>query len=252
MALGQIHLTPKGPKPCTANPSKPGGRACRYTANGHFEKMSEAEEAFASQVGGTIPTATRKIATKIRPSRKVQSNPLIRIPESDYNLEDMTALRDYRNGANWDINRSLRKGSMPPGRAGEAAVRIDNLIQNSSPLTSAVTLQRSLETGKGSTVSIPSVGEVYSDPAFLSCSSNSEYIENTLEKGVDEYADYPSDTILSIEVPRGAKVLALSLEDSDYEIEAEVLLPRNSKLEITGDSGFINGVRRVQARLIAA
>lgn len=252
MALGQIHLTPKGPKPCTANPSKPGGRACRYTANGHFEKMSEAEEAFASQVGGTIPTATRKDSGKRQTPNKMLSDPLIRKPESDYNLEDMTVLRDYRNGANWTINRGLRNGSVPSGRASEAVARLDNIVQNSSSLASAVTLQRSLETGKGSTVSIPSVGEVYSDPAFLSCSSNSEYIESTIEKGVDEYADYPSDTILSIEVPKGAKVLALSLEDSDYANEAEVLLPRNSKLEITGDSGFINGVRRVQARLIAA
>lgn len=241
MAKGQLHLTPKGPKPCHADPSKPGGRACRYSSDGHFENMPAAEEAYAAKLGGAIPETQTKAAKPVS---------LVRLPESSYKEHEIRVMREYRNGANWTINGILRRGSMPQGRAGEATATLDTLIENTAPLSSPITVQRSLETGKGSTIKIPGVGEVYSDPAFLSCSTNSQYIEDTIQKGVDEYSDYPSDTILSIEVPKGGKVFALPNEDLDYELEEEVLLPRGAKMEIVKDSGFVNGVRRIQARLI--
>lgn len=47
MAKGQIHLTPDGPAPCSADPSKPGARGCPYSAGGHFATEQEAEQAYA-------------------------------------------------------------------------------------------------------------------------------------------------------------------------------------------------------------
>ena len=47
MAKGQIHLTPDGPAPCSADPSKPGARGCPYGAGGHFATEQEAEQAYA-------------------------------------------------------------------------------------------------------------------------------------------------------------------------------------------------------------
>jgi len=46
MAKGQIHLTPDGPAPCSADPAKPGARGCPYGAGGHFATESEAEQAY--------------------------------------------------------------------------------------------------------------------------------------------------------------------------------------------------------------
>ena len=46
MAKGQIHLTPDGPAPCSADPSKPGARGCPYGAGGHYATEAEAEGAY--------------------------------------------------------------------------------------------------------------------------------------------------------------------------------------------------------------
>jgi len=46
MAKGQIHLTPDGPAPCSADPSKPGARGCPYGAGGHYATEAEAEAAY--------------------------------------------------------------------------------------------------------------------------------------------------------------------------------------------------------------
>jgi len=48
MAKGQIHLTPDGPAPCSADPSKPGARGCPYSAGGHFATEALAEEAYGA------------------------------------------------------------------------------------------------------------------------------------------------------------------------------------------------------------
>ena len=48
MAKGQIHLTPDGPAPCSADASKPGARGCPYGAGGHFATELEAEQAYSA------------------------------------------------------------------------------------------------------------------------------------------------------------------------------------------------------------
>lgn len=175
---------------------------------------------------------------------------LIALPEAHYSEIEISAIRDYRAGANWTINRKLREGVIPPGKAGEVTKTLDTLIKNSPTITIPTMVQRSLDTEGGASVNIPTVGKIYSDPSFLSTSINEKYIEETLKKGVDEYSDNPSDTILSIELPVGAKAFALPNEDSDYIDEAEVMLPRNATMVIIEDSGFINGVRRVRGRVL--
>ncbi len=47
MAKGQIHLTPAGPAPCGADPSKPNARGCPFSAGGHYATEVEAEQAYA-------------------------------------------------------------------------------------------------------------------------------------------------------------------------------------------------------------
>lgn len=241
MAKGEYHLGKNGPAPCGADPSKPNGRACRYESAGHFPTMEAAEAGYA-KTRSTVPEAVSKAA----------STAVAEIPrplEESYAPAELQAMREYRNGANWTINGNLRDGQRFSARAAEAVATIDGLIERSEPLKSPALVLRSLDTGAGSEYGIPNSG-VYSDPAFLSCSTSSDYIESTLEHGVDDYSDNPSDTILAIELPAGSRVLAFSLEDQDYAEEAEVLLPRGSELEILEDSGFVQGVRRLRARLI--
>lgn len=242
MAKAKVHLTPNGPNMCRANPDKPGGRACRYESGGHFNTVREADEAFAAKLGGSIPEISRK------PPRLTFYRP----PNSSYSRENIEAIREYRDGANWGINESLRGGVEPSGKDNDTLRKISSIIETSEPLSESAIVQRSLYTANGKAVKIPSVGEIYSDQALLSCSSNAEYIEKTLDGGIDDFSIDSSDTILSIELPKGAKVLALNFEDEDFEVEAEIILPRDSKMEITEDSGFVNGVRRIKARLILA
>lgn len=54
MARGQIHLSPSGPAPCGADAGR-----CPYEADGHFNSASEAESAFAAQMGGALPPAAQ-------------------------------------------------------------------------------------------------------------------------------------------------------------------------------------------------
>lgn len=237
MAKGQYHLGKSGPAICRADPSKLGGRSCRYEAQGHFSSLSEAEIAYAAEFSGSVPGPVSRIESLNRPAM------------GSYTEVQIGAIRDYINGHSWEINGRLRSGSELRGRSKRSAEILDGLIEGSTPLKAPAMVMRSLATEQGRFFGIPGSG-IYSDEAFLSCSTSRDYIEGTLKSGVDDYSDSTSDTVLSIELPAGARVLAISLEDEDYAKEAEVILPRNSKLEILEDSGFGNGVRRLRARMI--
>lgn len=53
----RFHLTPEGPKPCSADPSKPGARGCSYGDSGHYSELSQASAAFEVSMGGALPEA---------------------------------------------------------------------------------------------------------------------------------------------------------------------------------------------------
>ena len=248
MAKGQYHIGKNGPGICNADPSKPGGRACRYESDGHYDDPRDAELIFERKISeSAVPESSSRSSSKpVADAEQV----LIRKPDESYGADVLQFIRDYRGGANWSINGMLREGKPLFGRYIELVDHFDRVFERVEPLSAPIQLQRSLEAspdGKG--YGIPSEG-VYSDPAYLSCSSSKDFIERSLEYGVTEDVSAPSDTILTIDVPKGARVFALALDDEDYAEEAEVILPRDSKLEITGDSGFVDGVRRVSARLI--
>ena len=261
MAKGQYHIGKNGPGLCSADPSKPGGRSCRYEADGHYLDFQVAESVFAAQMEELIaPPAQQR--GRAKPTAEVpvaKLNDTVFLPAEDvldrraddfYGSGSLRAIRQYRDGANWTINGMLRKGDSPTERDSEFLRSFDGIFEQVEPLRAPIQLQRSLEADpEGKSYGIPSSG-IYSDPAYLSCSSSREFIERSLIEGVTEGISVPSDTILSIDVPRGARVFALSLDDEDYTEEAEVILPRESKLEILEDSGFVDGVRRVRARLV--
>lgn len=169
--------------------------------------------------------------------------------EADYTDSQREAIWGYREGLSWSVNRRLRGGGLPSPVELALIRSFDKILALSRPLKEGVVLKRSLATLGGSQYALPSEG-IYSDLAYLSCSESDSYIEDTLRDGVDLYSESPADTVLTIEVPAGARILALSLENPDYAMEAEVVLPRGSKMEILEDSGYVKGVRRVRARLI--
>lgn len=257
--MAKYHITPKGPALCHANPDKPGGRACRYSSEGHFQNEKEAEAAFVAKEGleqssTSLSKKTLKKGRRDKPSkaaaRKLAGEEAFkRTPLESLPARELQHFRDYQNGANWDINRALRRGELPSGEARNAMGSLERLIEKSTPVDRSTRVWRSLDTGKGETIKIPSKGQ-YKDPAFLSCSTSEGYIEDTLKNGVDEYSDYPSDTILSIELPKGSKAFAAELSDPDYAEEQEVVLNRGSTLEVISDTGYVNGVRRVEAKLV--
>lgn len=174
---------------------------------------------------------------------------LFRKKDSERSANESKVIWDYREGLNYVVNSDLRSGNIKRSQTLAMITVLDEVFAATDPLKEAIVLKRSLDTSGGAQYDLPSIG-VYSDPAYLSCSDSDSYIESTIKDGIDLYSQKPSDTILSIEVPAGAKILALSLENEDYALESEVILPRGSKMEILEDSGYINGVRRVRAKLI--
>lgn len=52
---GQLHLTPSGPAPCSAERGK-----CHYEASGHFADAASAESAFAESMGGLFPAPSTR------------------------------------------------------------------------------------------------------------------------------------------------------------------------------------------------
>jgi len=44
------HLTPAGPKPCTADPSNPRSRGCSYGSTDHYDSLTEATGAYEAQL----------------------------------------------------------------------------------------------------------------------------------------------------------------------------------------------------------
>lgn len=61
MAKGQIHLSPSGPAPCSANAG-----TCPYEADGHYSSLEEAEVAFADQMGGELPGPVSKPTDRVK------------------------------------------------------------------------------------------------------------------------------------------------------------------------------------------
>lgn len=53
--MAKQHLTPDGPRDCSADPTKPGGRQCKYGPADHFESLAEAESEFERRSGGPVP-----------------------------------------------------------------------------------------------------------------------------------------------------------------------------------------------------
>lgn len=175
---------------------------------------------------------------------------LYRPPQDFYHPEDLAFIKAYRHSEYWSINRGLRGQAPLYSESKRNISTLDRLIESSPPLPFPVTVLRALKTEQGTAVSIPSKG-IYADPAFASTSTNRNYIEESVE--VDENGlKPPTDTILSIELPAGFKVLAFSEDDPRYGFEEEVLLPRNTPIEILEDSGYQDGVRRIKGRVLAA
>lgn len=61
----KIHISPTGPMPCKADPTKPRSTGCGYPDSPHFDDMASAEAAFAKIQGGAI-VATMSKDTKKR------------------------------------------------------------------------------------------------------------------------------------------------------------------------------------------
>lgn len=59
MAIRKYHLTPEGPAPCSADPSNPRSRGCKYGGQ-HFSTAAEAEQAYSKAMGGELPTSGKK------------------------------------------------------------------------------------------------------------------------------------------------------------------------------------------------
>lgn len=201
-----------------------------------FEK--KLEEKMAASAGSTL-----------RAGAVVDDKNISRPSILTYSKEQQNFLREYRDGGNWTINRGLRGLSALQGRALDCVKALDNIIEKSEPLKKSLRVMRSINSKELGNKQIPSSG-IYKDPAFLSTSTNGNYIEETLKSGVTPGVDQPSDTVLSITLPKGFKALGFSLEDKDYALEEEVLLPRGTKIIILEDSGFVNGVRRIRGQAI--
>lgn len=61
MAQKRFHLTPEGPMPCSVDPSNPRSRGCFYGGE-HYDTPDAAEDAYAEQMGGTVPSAETRAA----------------------------------------------------------------------------------------------------------------------------------------------------------------------------------------------
>lgn len=164
--------------------------------------------------GGGSSAATGE-GTSTGKSEKQTNGPISHDPYTD---EDKHALDEYQNGDYVAINDKLRKGS---GSDAPLVRELDAAISRGS-LQKPTTLYRGLAGGRPFSYK---VGEVVSDPAYMSTSAK-ESVANDFSEGVGE--DY--SVMMKIKAPAGQSAAYFKeYEGFDHQ---EVLLPRGVKMRV--------------------
>ena len=184
----------------------------------------------AEDVAGALDVATNGARSRIAGAAE---EPLEATPE------EAIALSNY-TGAGYDvINPALREGKKLTRDSPQQVEHIDNLLSRTPGLSEPTTLYRIAARGDSVTnhLSGAKVGDVISDPAFMSTSRTEEGAASLLE--VASEGKVP--VFLEIKAYPGAKVLDVNDVASQqgglgaFAGEQEMLLPRGAKMKIVSD-----------------
>lgn len=142
------------------------------------------------------------------------------------------------------VNRALRSSSQLDERYQRHVAALDTVL-DVSRLPEPVTVYRGITShaflgGGGSSL----VGRTWSDPAYVSSTSN--------EVGAEVYAGSPGRGFaMRINLPAGFPAVAILDDEGGEDDEGEVLLPRGMTFRVTADNGIADGVHWVDVTVDA-
>ena len=167
-------------------------------------------------------------------------------PSTKYNNiteQQKSALNNYIY--NNDINSDIRVGMIP-----DDSKYLDELMK---PSDKEITLFRGInandEEDWGMQLLDAEKGDILTDKGYISTSSS---LTNSIK---ENYLSLENPVILRITASKGVKMIDINKtykkafnKENTYESEKEILLHRNSKMEVT-KSEFKNGVKYIYAKI---
>jgi hypothetical protein len=194
----------------------------RWTTGGASAEEAQYEELGSMALGGSerfLTASTRKVDA-LRDEMKVKDIP----------FKQRQALDMYTADSN-GFNKNARAGSGPT--LPEVA-QLDTLV-NSYTLPRDVTVYRTIGWQRTQNI-VGRTGDTFSDPNFMS---------TTLDKSaIDKPGSY-----MEIQVPKGSRAFPVG-SLSSYPEEAEILFPRNSKIQIVSHEPRTENTERFVGKLV--
>lgn len=155
--------------------------------------------------------------------------------------EERNAFKQYshpNNGVFAGINAKLRTGSPIDGSNLPTARALDKAIAG-SPAETDLLVYRGVNPGDAADrMAGAKVGEVLSDPAFLSATADEKIATEFAKRGSSKDGRVVS---MEIEVPKDSPIAPVpSFKDATYDSskEREFLLPRDTKLQVVGTEEY--------------
>lgn len=243
------------PDKCTAK-----GLEGSPAAHGEFATSQDAARFAEEVLEKSFQNAHLTGASREESSKSIAS--FTPLDKSTLSESERAALDDYQ-GWNFDrFNDSLRSEFLPFETKDfqDKVKAIDELIER-HVVPEDTTLYRSLKTGGGRSMFFPKVGETLEDHAYMSCSMSKdfqkfledEWYEQGQEEEEEDDSPCPYDAVIQIDVPKGSPGLVMPQESWREKKEQEVLLPRDSQIEIyeIGEPDA-NGLRILRGRIKAS
>lgn len=140
--------------------------------------------------------------------------------------DEASTLVNYKGNEAYLVNDALRTGNYVDDWNPQITA-LDNIVEKAPPLERDITVGRYLKGNQA--ISNMEVGQVFEDKAYMSTSLSA--------KEINKQGWGTQNARMDIEVPKGQKGIFLdgALGDlSEIPEEREFLLPRNTKLELTG------------------